>query len=60
MLSFPARIKRDRESSTAEDSQNLHRCCVWVPGSEASPRPRMTIFGATNARAGWSWDGCIS
>src|SRR5437588_6313683 len=26
ILSFPARQRRDRESSTAEDSQNWHRC----------------------------------
>src|SRR5437763_3103805 len=26
VLSFPARIQRDRETSTAEDSQNWHRC----------------------------------
>src|SRR5207237_1381013 len=48
MLSFSARSKRDRESSTAEDSQNLHRCRRphMGPRVEAPPRPRMTTVGA--------------
>src|SRR5205807_3402451 len=52
MLSFPARSKRDRETSTAEDSQNLHRCRrIGSPGRDFAS-PEDDNFGAANARAG--------